>query len=412
MMMTTDHPSRAQRLRPMGFLAKTVKMNANILLTASALACMALTSCIKEELPNAECDITGASLPAEILNGDPVFRKETNTVEFHVMLGTEVTALSPEFTLTPGATIVPPSGTTRDFTNPQTYTVTSEDGFWSKVYTVLVTDDFNEKETYKYTFDNVELKETTRYSFDILYEANEQGQKEWEWASANAGFAMSGMGTTPETFPTYQADNGHGGYCVVLKTLSTGPFGERVKKPIAAGNIYTGTFNTASALANPLRATHFGEGRTFYRYPIFFRGTYKYTAGETFYNMDSDGKLVADPTKEDECNIYAVFFLTDDKIQYLDGNNVLAADNENIIATAEITPEQRFTTDGWITFGVPFKLRAGKDIDPDLLRNGRYRLAIVASSSKDGDFFSGALGSTLMIDMLELYCVDTKPDYQ
>lgn len=410
MTMTTDHPPRAQRLRPMGFLAKTVKMNANILLTASALACMALTSCIKEELPNAECDITGASLPAEILNGDPIIKNEA--VEFHVMLGTDVTSLSPQFTLTPGATIMPPSGTTRDFTLPQTYTVTSEDGQWHKEYTVSVTDDYDNKLIYIYNFDNAELKETSRYSFDVFFEANEDGQKEWDWSSANAGFAMSGMGSTPETFPTSQGDNGRGGHCAVLQTLSTGSFGERVKKPIAAGNLYTGTFNTVSALANPLRATHFGEGRTFYRYPILFRGTYKYTAGETYYVLGDDGKLVADPTKEDECNIYAVLFSVDDSFRYLDGTNVLAADNEHIIATAEITAEQRRTTDGWITFNAPFKLRPGKDINPTVLASGGYNLAIVASSSMEGDYFNGALGSKLMIDMLELYCVDTKPDYQ
>lgn len=385
------------------------KMSSKILLMASALACMTLTGCIKDELPNAECDITGASLPAEILNGDPIIKNDA--VEFHVMLGTDVTALSPEFTLTPGATINPASGTTRDFTTPQTYTVTSEDGQWHKDYIVSVTDDYDNKLIYTYEFNNVELKESTRYSYDIFYEAKDNGDKDWEWASANAGFAMSGVGTTPETFPTYQGENGEGGYCAVLQTLSTGSFGERVKKPIAAGNLYTGTFNTASALANPLRATHFGEGRTFYRYPIFFRGTYKYTAGETYYVMGSDGKLVADPSKVDECNIYCVLFKVDDTLRYLDGNNVLSADNENIIATAEISAEQRLTTDGWVTFGVPFTLRPGKDIDPEALANGGYNLAIVASSSKEGDFFNGALGSTLMIDMLELYCVETKPDY-
>lgn len=377
---------------------------------------MTMTGCIKDELPNAECDIIAASLPVGLLNGDPIIKNDA--VEFHVMLGTDVTALAPEFQLTPGASIEPPGGTTRDFTMPQTYTVTSADGQWHKEYTVSVTDGYDDKLIYVYNFDDVELKETDRYSFDIFYESDDEGKKEWEWATANAGFAMSGMGSTSETFPTYQADNGHGGHCAVLQTISTGSFGERVKKPIAAGNLYTGTFKTASALANPLRATHFGEGRIFYRYPILFRGTYKYTAGETYYVMGADGKLVADPTKEDECNIYCVLFKTnidtenpDNNFLYLDGNNVLAADNEYIIATAEISAEQRRTTDGWTTFNVPFTLRPGKDIDPAVLAAGGYNLAIVASSSKDGDFFNGALGSKLMIDTLELYCVDTRPDY-
>ncbi|MCX6880280.1 MAG: autotransporter-associated beta strand repeat-containing protein [Verrucomicrobia bacterium] len=50
---------------------------------------------------------------------------------------TDLTALTPTFTLPPYATAVPASGTTRDFTKPQTYTVTAQDGS-SRVFTVTV----------------------------------------------------------------------------------------------------------------------------------------------------------------------------------------------------------------------------------------------------------------------------------
>ena len=46
----------------------------------------------------------------------------------------------------------------------------------------------------------------------------------------------------------------------------------------------------------------------------------------------------------------------------------------------------------------------GKTIDKDKLAAGLYNLAIVASSSMDGDLFAGAIGSTLMIDELLLTC--------
>jgi hypothetical protein len=61
--------------------------------------------------------------------------------------GAPVTSLSPTFTLSPGAVCVPPSGTTRDFTTPQTYSVESDDETTTTVYTVTViqykTYDFN-----------------------------------------------------------------------------------------------------------------------------------------------------------------------------------------------------------------------------------------------------------------------------
>ena len=49
-----------------------------------------------------------------------------------------VTAVAPEFLISPGATCVPPSGTVRDFTTPQTYAVTSQDNSTTTVYTVTV----------------------------------------------------------------------------------------------------------------------------------------------------------------------------------------------------------------------------------------------------------------------------------
>ena len=99
------------------------------------LICFSLTSCIKKEPLNSEADIEQCSLPEGTLKSDPLITN--NTVQLMLLPGSaEITALAPEFTLTPGATIEPASGTTRDFTTPQTYTVTSEDRQWSKVYTV------------------------------------------------------------------------------------------------------------------------------------------------------------------------------------------------------------------------------------------------------------------------------------
>jgi autotransporter-associated beta strand protein len=63
----------------------------------------------------------------------------TNTVNLDVPTGTDRTALAPTFTLSPGATCSPVSGTARNFTSAQTYTVTAQDGS-TKAYTVTVTE--------------------------------------------------------------------------------------------------------------------------------------------------------------------------------------------------------------------------------------------------------------------------------
>ena len=58
------------------------------------------------------------------------------SVTLAVPNGTNVTALNPICTISPLATIAPASGTTRNFTNPQSYTVTAQDGITRKTYFV------------------------------------------------------------------------------------------------------------------------------------------------------------------------------------------------------------------------------------------------------------------------------------
>jgi autotransporter-associated beta strand protein len=60
-----------------------------------------------------------------------------NTVTLEVPSGTDRTALAPTYTLSPGATGSPVSGTTLNFTGPQIYTITAQD-LSTKQYTVTV----------------------------------------------------------------------------------------------------------------------------------------------------------------------------------------------------------------------------------------------------------------------------------
>jgi autotransporter-associated beta strand protein len=60
-----------------------------------------------------------------------------NRIGVYLPPAADVKALAPTFTLSPFAAAVPPSGTARDFSKPQTYTITAQDGS-SQVYTVTV----------------------------------------------------------------------------------------------------------------------------------------------------------------------------------------------------------------------------------------------------------------------------------
>jgi hypothetical protein len=95
-------------------------------------------SCIGEEALNAEADILSCALPGVAMTTSPIINN--NSITIFVGPGTDISELTPEFTLTPGATINPLSGTERNFNTPQEYTVTAADGVWKKTYIISVID--------------------------------------------------------------------------------------------------------------------------------------------------------------------------------------------------------------------------------------------------------------------------------
>ena len=61
-------------------------------------------------------------------------------------------------------------------------------------------------------------------------------------------------------------------------------------------------------------------------------------------------------------------------------------------------------TDEWTRFDLTFEAVEGKTVDRQALAEGGYKLAIVFSSSIQGAYFRGAIGSTLWIDEVEIEC--------
>lgn len=132
-----------------------------------------LVSCIRDEALNAEADILTCTVSGDILKRDPII--ENNKVVLMVTADADLTHQAPEFTLTPGATISPASGTERDFTTPQSYTVTSEDGNWKKEYqvTYIIAGISSE-----YHFENVKDYKSSllKYVYNIFYENDSEGK--------------------------------------------------------------------------------------------------------------------------------------------------------------------------------------------------------------------------------------------
>lgn len=350
-------------------------------ITLAVVFCSFLASCIKSEAPNSEADILACIVPREILKADPMI--ENKSILIMVNKGTNVTAVAPEFKLTPGATIEPASGTARNFTTPQEYIVTSEDKKWSKTYKISFTDD-DIKTIYHF-------EDTLKRNKYYIFAEKENNKVIMEWASGNGGFAITGAADNDKGYPTLQSDNGYKGKCLELITRSTGSFGASVGMPMAAGNLFMGKFDALSALANPLKATKLGL--PFTKIPTYITGYYKYKAGAEY---TENGKVV--PGKQDTFDIFAIFYETDETTKILDGTNKFT--HENVYSIARIS--NRAETANWTKFTLPFITRTGKSINTEKLLSGKYNIALVFSSSIDGDKFYGAVGSTLLIDEVEL----------
>lgn len=349
-----------------------------LLLVTSVL----MISCIKDEELDTNADILEAYIPSEYLKTDPIV---TNTsVEFRVKANTDLEKQTPFFIISPNATMDPPNGTTRDFTTSQQVAVTSQDKRWKKIYTVSFTSD--ELSTL-YTFNNAELVDRNRYY--KFYEVGSNGDKIYDWDSGNQGYATVAGSTPPEGYPTSISPGRRGGLAVKMQTVYTSNLGANTGNPIAAGNMFLGVFKLN--VFNTLKSTKFGlpyNGDL----PSSLRGMYKYEAGKVV--TDSDFNEV--PGAKDSFDIYAILFESQKKDNFQYGDHAFK-DPRNV-AIARIEEKDRKETKLWTEFNVPFNLLPGKTYD----KTKDYVLAIVMTSSVDGAEFKGAIGSTLIVDEIEL----------
>lgn len=164
-----------------------------------------------------------------------------------------------------------------------------------------------------------------------------------------------------------------------------------------AGTMFTGSFVLDAT--NTLKSTHFGIP---YRMkPTTLNVTYKYEAGPKFYETLISGsgfgaKVTVNelPDVVDNCSIAAYLFEVDSYDDYLDGHTIKDPESK-IIMVASLTSagEANFTSKE-----LKFEETGKGTYDP----SKKYKLAIVCTSSSEGDAYRGAPGSTLWVKNLEV----------
>ena len=374
-------------------------------------AAMLTSSCIQDEALNKEAAIDAISgVDVQFTNG---LESNSRSISIYINRGADLASQHLTLSVPEGAMIdsneeLPGD---REFTQNEDGTYSGvldfDNANHSRVLTITSEDGANEV---SYLFRIIQMELPTSFHFEQLQETNQvyhilledQGITPenifsiLQWCSGNPGFELTKMYNTWSDFPTVRMDGGYQSrYCAKLTTCDTGEFGRMIQMYIAAGNLFIGSFDLSNAVQQPLQSTKFGV--QFLRKPVSLKGYYKYRRGEVF---TEDG--VAVEGKQDSFDIYAMLYEADDNAFMLDGAN--GKTDRSIVLLAAIDQADAVETDQWTEFEIPFVPMNGKTVDEQKLEEGKYKLGIVFSSSIEGNYFKGAVGSTLWVDEVELVC--------
>ena len=274
---------------------------------------------------------------------------------------------------------------TSSYSNGKTVTVVAENGDVA-VYTVKVA---SKTGALKYTFDEwttTTVKEFTRY------EPAEEGL-----ASCNDGASLLIMFGYEGGFPVVtDAGYGESEACAKMVTLRTVGAGFGKAPAITTGSVFTGTFKTnfSTDPQEQLLSTKFGIA--YDKKPLTMKGVYKYTAGTNYIDGSNKDDVKENTGATDQGSIIGVLYEATDEAGEevtLTGQDINSSDYRVAVASFYCSDQAE-----WAEFSVDFEMIEGKTYDP----SKTYKIALVCSSSKDGNLFKGAEGSTLWVDNLEV----------
>ncbi len=412
-------------------ILNTLRMKKSIkqIIFTLVLPLMVFTSCIKDELPNAEADIVDVLLGKDVIISKKV---ENERITIFISPGTygdrkNITDIS--FVLSEGAKIIR-GNDNFDYSGSHEIEVISEDGNWKKTHEVRILDMAFPTEYY---FENWSENRSSTGVYDDCFEKlmDEDGNVSdlYIWASGNMGYRITGNGKNPSDYPTYktlsQDDAHNGAYATILETRYVGAIGQG--SPLAAGNLFIGEFSGKgiNIMKEQMKATRFGM--PFNKKPKSLKVWFKYKSGGSINIYNADGDITGIRTTDndnsgnnlnvenkDYAAIYAVMF---DNVKakelykgknYLDGKTILSSEAE--VGRAILSDNDKYGTptneegypNEYLFKELPFTF--SKQIDASRLANYEYSIAIVFSSSYYGAEFQGAPGSKLWIDDVELIC--------
>ncbi|MBC9933340.1 PCMD domain-containing protein [Chitinophaga qingshengii] len=335
-----------------------------------------MQACIKDAPINPEADIETFTFDKSQMASDVFIDQANGAIMLYLTPDAYEKGIAPRLTLSAGATVTPASGDSLRFNTADThqYVVTSANGLNKKTYKVEVVN----IGVWKWDFEKWMLNAKDKYQYVINDDSTVF------WSSGNPGIALSGVPKDPKEYPLRATTEAyHGAYAAEMVTRKGTALSNLVGIKLFAGSLFLGVFESKNALFEPLKATQFGQ--PYIGQPLRFTGYYKYTPGANY--QDKSGTII--PGMIDSCSIYAVLYTGSSR---LDATNIHNSDR--IIGTAYLPDGS--ARENWTRFDIPFVLKRQVSSKEKLM------MAIVASSSKDGDSYKGAIGSRLVLDNLEI----------
>ncbi len=312
-------------------------------------------------------------------SGSSVINNDSLTVVVTVPETVTDFMLAPnEISLSNFASVTPEVGQVQDFSAPVEYFVTAEDGSVS-VYKVSVLRGGSQPQ-----LDNSSFEDW--YTESVGFSTVEQpgvDKASTIWGTANRGLALGGS-----TGNTSKQERDNSNYVKM----------ESVAAPalvrMAAATIFIGKFTDGFPSVSDPRS-NITLGTPFSARPLSFSFSYTYQPGPN--NQDGNG----DPLSYgDQCDIY--LFLENREgsevkrvgtAWFRSGTSVSEWSRENIA----IKYGPLDASDPWYDYAQPVEGEAWGDGTETVTH-----ITILATSSFEGDFFKGAIGSTLELDDIEL----------
>lgn len=338
-----------------------------------------LGACVKEQHFGASHWAQIKTFVLEGQTGNAVINHDSLTIEVTVPESTtDFNFVPTEITVSNFATVSPGQGQEQDFSSPVNYRVTAEDGSLN-IYTVSVKRGGAQPQLDNASFEDWYMENVGLTSV----EQPGQDKNSTIWGTANRGLGLAGaQGNTSRQM------NGSETYARM----------ESVAAPaivrIAAGTIFTGTFTDGFPNINDPRS-NITLGTTFTGRPLTFNFDYTYQPGAS--NEDDQGQSLP---YGDQCDVYLF-------LENRDGGTVKrvgtawfrSGDAQTTWATQSITIKYGplDASDPWYDYAQPSQGQSWGDGTESITH-----LSILATSSFEGDFFKGAIGSTLELDKIVL----------